>query len=68
MSKRSVKQIHIHLRDDQIRDYETVREATGITNDNDLVRHLFREKARAIRREARWIQEAAAPRREVVRE
>lgn len=68
MGKNSVKQIHIHLRDDQIADYETVREATGITNDNDLVRHLFREKARAIRRETRWIQEAAEPQREVAHE
>ena len=37
------KQIHINLwTDEQVADYEYARETTGITNDNDLVRFLFR--------------------------
>jgi len=50
------KTMHINLYDDQIDDYQVVREATGITNDNDLVRHLLREKARALRAETRLLE------------
>jgi len=37
-----VKAMHINLHGDQITDYQYAREMTGITNDNDLVRFLFR--------------------------
>jgi len=43
------KVMHINLHDDQVDDYLVVREATGITNDNDLIRHLLRIKARELR-------------------
>jgi len=45
----SKKTMHINLNGDQIEDYEIVRAYTGITNDNDLIRHLLREKATGIR-------------------
>ena len=41
--------MHINLIGDQIEDYEIVKAYTGITNNNDLVRHLLREKATSIR-------------------
>ena len=43
------KTMHINLHGDQVDDYEICRAYTGITNDNDLVRHLLREKAIALR-------------------
>ena len=51
------KTMHINLYDDQIRDYEVVRRDTAITNDNDLVRHLFRRAAKEVGREARAVVE-----------
>ena len=45
----SRKTMHINLYDDQVDDYQLVREQTGITNDNDLVRFLFRQAANGIR-------------------
>jgi len=48
------KQIHINLVGDQIDDYEIVQAVTGITNDNDLVRHLFRMAASRARAETEW--------------
>ena len=36
------KTMHINLRGDQVDDYLYARQATSITNDNDLVRFLFR--------------------------
>lgn len=50
------KTMHINLYDDQVDDYQVVRDATGITNDNDLIRHLLREKARSIRADARLLE------------
>ena len=44
------KQIHINLCGEQIADYQLVRQETGITNDSDLVRFLFRQEANRIRR------------------
>ena len=43
------KTMHINLHGDQVDDYEICRAYTGITNDNDLIRHLLREKAIALR-------------------
>jgi hypothetical protein len=43
------KQIHIILSGEQVDDYDLVRRFTGITNDNDLVRHLLRQKVLEIR-------------------
>jgi len=37
------KQIHLNLYDEQIRDFEYALHATGITNANDLFRHLLRQ-------------------------
>jgi len=37
-----VKAMHINLHGEQITDYQFARDTTGITNDNDLVRFLFR--------------------------
>ena len=45
MDRTEHKVMHINLYDDQVKDYKTVRHATGITNDNDLVRFLFRRMA-----------------------
>lgn len=39
------KTMHINLHNGQVDDYELCRTYTGITNDNDLIRHLLREKA-----------------------
>ena len=43
------KTMHINLHGAQVQDYELVKAYTGITNDNDLIRHLLREKATGIR-------------------
>jgi hypothetical protein len=43
------KAMHINLTGSQIDDYELVKEHTGITNDNDLMRYLLRQKAHEIR-------------------
>jgi hypothetical protein len=40
------KTMHINLTGDQVDDYELCRTYTGIMNDNDLVRFLFRQAAR----------------------
>ena len=48
------KQIHVNLIDDQVADYEVVQAVTGITNDNDLIRHLFRTAASKARAETEW--------------
>jgi len=37
------KQIHLVLMGDQLIDYTFARRETGITNDNDLLRHLLRQ-------------------------
>ena len=37
------KQIHLNLHDEQLEDYQFARQETGITNDNDLLRHLLRQ-------------------------
>lgn len=44
------KAMHINLSGAQVADYKLVKEYTGITNDNDLVRYLFRQRANEIRR------------------
>jgi len=44
------KTMHINLYGDHVEDYDMVRMATGITNDNDLVRYLFRQYANDIRK------------------
>jgi len=50
MENREKKSMHINLiGDDQLDDYDVVCWATGITNDNDIVRYLFRTKANEIR-------------------
>jgi len=42
--ERERKQIHVNLwGNEQIADYEFARQITGITNDNDLLRHLLRQ-------------------------
>jgi hypothetical protein len=41
--------MHINLTGNQIEDYKVVRNYLGITNDNDLVRFLLRQKAHQIR-------------------
>jgi len=43
------KVMHINLHGTQVDDYELMRFETGITNDNDLVRHLFRKAANEAR-------------------
>ena len=43
------KAMHINLHGAQVDDYDLCRTYTGITNDNDLIRHLLREKANSIR-------------------
>ena len=44
MMERERKQIHVNLwGNEQIADYEFARQMTGITNDNDLLRHLLRQ-------------------------
>jgi len=47
--KRQEKQIHLYLRGDQVDDYEVVKQSTGISNDSDLVRYLFRQEANRVR-------------------
>ena len=37
------KAIHLNLHGEQLRDYEFACQETGITNDNDLLRHLLRQ-------------------------
>jgi len=37
------KAIHLNLHGTQIEDYRFARQTTGITNDNDLLRHLLRQ-------------------------
>jgi len=37
------KAIHLNLHGAQIEDYRFARQVTGITNDNDLLRHLLRQ-------------------------
>ncbi len=54
------KQIHINLYDDHVEDYEVVRQATGIMNDNDLVRYLFRQAAISARRQLALPMQARA--------
>ena len=49
MTEDKRKQFHIVLSGEQVEDYELVRRFTGITNDNDLVRHLLRQKAIELR-------------------
>jgi len=49
MTEERRRQLHINLFGEQVDDYELVRQWTGITNDNDLVRHLLRQKARELR-------------------
>lgn len=55
-----IKAMHINLRGDQVTDYEVVREYLGITNDNDLVRYLFRQKAHEVRALEARLSETAA--------
>ena len=43
------KAMHINLTGAQVSDYEIVKAFTGITNDNDLIRHLLRKEATGIR-------------------
>ena len=43
------KTMHINLYGQQVEDYETARRETGIQNDNDLVRFLFRRFANEVR-------------------
>lgn len=47
--RKDTKAMHINLTGNQIDDYEVVKQHLGITNDNDLVRFLFRQKAHEIR-------------------
>ena len=49
--KKDVSKItmHINLTGTQVEDYEIVRAYTGITNHNDLIRHLLRKEATSIR-------------------
>ena len=49
MGEERRKQLHIILSGEQVDDYELVRRFTGIANDNDLVRHLLRQKALEVR-------------------
>lgn len=55
MTEERRKQFHIVLSGEQVEDYELVRRFTGIMNDNDLVRHLLRQKALELRAEQRAV-------------
>ena len=48
MEEQRKKAMHINLYGEQVDDYEACCRYTGITNDNDLVRFLFRQMARQI--------------------
>jgi len=49
------KAIHLNLHGEQLRDYQFARQETGITNDNDLLRHLLRQFRLEKQRSARTL-------------
>jgi len=51
--------VNTPLRGDQIREFKAVKQFLGIANNADVIRHL-------VHKEARRIQEATVPQREVV--